>query len=942
MTLRRQPPRCQRPRRQPPGCRLRAVHWALAAGLGLLGTLAAPGGAQADTDAADAGTPQILTGRLSDLPAITHEIASGRRISPIGTLAGTPNFAAAVALSGARAYVLSSGATRAQSVTAYRAADLQRLGAVEGYRQTVPGEAAAAGVLRIARQDFFQGLATGPDGRVYAAGGASDVLLALRPTATGLAELQRYRLAFHPFPADQYPYRYQGSRGSAYHFYPDGVALDHTGRHAYVTGLLSNAVARIDLATGATQYANAGPYPFAPVLADHGRRLVVSDWGGCGVRVFDAASLKPLGRVCLGPRTGPDNADPGIHPTALAVVPDTADVVFAAANLDAAVEVDTRSLKVVRRFDDAPYPGAPPGSYPDAVAVHGGRLYVANAGNNDVAVFDLASGRRLGLIPTAWYPTALAAGPDALYIAAAKGLGSGPNLKHQWVGNMMHGAVQRIAYARLDAELPRLTATALADNGFAPAERAALERANRKTTAWLRRHIRTVVFILRENKTFDEELGRYRPAGRWADPKLALYGPRQLPNLYAWADRYALFDNFYADGEVTAQGHQWVTGASDSDFVQRTWPQYYSGRGLVPNPGWTQSLVPAKLADGTGGIPGGEADPYAIYTNLSKLGKWSNPWIAYPERLYLFNSLLAHHVDFEDFGEFVSRNEAGVIAPAMRAHLAVDFPGWDRMILDTQRARVAVDWMRGHARDLPRFMYLWLPDDHTAGSSPCYYTPDYYVADNDQATARIVHYLSTTPQWKHMLVIVTEDDAQSGADHIDAHRTFAVALGPWVRHVQVTRRYSQVNLVRTIEAVLDLPPMSQWDANAAVIDGIWRAHPDDAPVPVQPLRTPVAYNAGSCPDGKLLRRIAGASGQTVTAAWLRAHLRETGTPPPQADDSYTPTSLLKVPGPEQMRQEWAATYGQAGYRRVMAYLRQLAHQQHAPLSHFLANEDDDD
>lgn len=905
----------------------------------LMGVLVLSTAARADSGRIE-GAPVIS--RLDDLSAITHVIATGRRVSPVGTLVGTPNFATSVVVAGKAAYVLASGATHTQTVTAYDARDLRRLGQVSGFKGEIPDNVAAIGVIRVAHQDFFQGLAAGMDGRIYAAGGVSDGLLALHVGHDGFKVLRRYALAYHAFPKDQYPYRYQGSRGGAYHFYPDGVAVDQDGRHAYVTGLLSNAVARIDLDTGATQYANAGPYPFAPVLTDRGHRLVVSDWGGCGVRVLDARSLKPLGRVCVGPTTGPGNADPGIHPTALVTVPGTDDIVFVAANLDEAVEVDTRSLKVVRTFDDAPYSGAPPGSYPDAVAIHGGRLFVANAGNNDVAVFDLTSGRRLGLIPTAWYPTGLAAGPEALYTAAAKGLGSGPNLAHQWVGTMMPGTLQRISYARIDAELSRLTKVALSDNGFAPGQREALGQANREVTRRLRSHIRYVVFILRENKTFDEELGDYKAAGRWADPRLALYGPRELPNLFAWADRYALFDNFYADGEVTAQGHQWVTGASDSDFVQRTWPQYYSGRGLVPNPGWTQSLVPAKLTDGTGGIPGGAANPYAIYTDLPKLGRWSNPWIAYPERLYLFNSLLAHHVSFEDFGEFVSRNEAGVIAPAMRAHLAVNFPGWDRMILDTQRAHVAVDWMRQHAGDLPHFIYIWLPDDHTAGRSPCYYTPDYYVANSDQATAQIVHYLSTTSQWKHMLVFVTEDDAQSGADHIDAHRTFTVALGPWVRHTQVTTRYSQVNLIRTIEAILDLPPMSQWDANAAVIRGLWREHSDDSEVPVHPMQVPVAYNPGVCPDGKLLRRLAGASGQTVTAAWLRTHLRpDAGEPPPKADDRYTPTSLLKVPGPEQMRQEWIATKGRASYDHTLRYLRALANRQHAPMSHFVASDDDD-
>ncbi len=883
----------------------------------------------------------VLQGQLGDLDAITHVIATGRRISPIGALAGTANFPSSVVVAQGAAYVLADGATHTQSVARYAARTLTPEGKVLGVLGAVNADG-PQGVLQIPRENFFQGLAVGAHGTVYAAGGSTDVLVAMRPGPKGFALAERYALTYHPFPKSQYPYYYQGLHRGLRHFYPDGVALSPRGGHAYVTGLLSNAVARINLRTGTARYANAGPYPFAPALTDHGRRLVVTDWGGCGVTVLNSRTLRPLGRICTGPVTGPNNVDPGIHPTALVAVPGGSKVIFTAANLDEAVEVDARTLRVVRIFNDAPYPGAPPGSYPDAVALHGGRVFVANAGNDDVALFDLASGRPLGLIPTGWYPTGIDAGRHALYVVAAKGLGSGPNLHFQWVGNMMHGLLQRISYAQIARDLPRLTHVALADNGFTARSRHALAARNARLTRMLRRHIRYVVFILRENKTFDEELGRLKGVGHWADPHLALYGPRELPNLFAWARHDALFVNFYADGEVTAQGHQWTTGASDSDFVQRTWPQYYSGRGLVGNPGWTQSLLPARR----GGVgPAGRTrltrDPYSDYVNLSVLGQWSNPWIAYPERLYLFNDLQAHRVSFEDFGEFVSRTEAGVIPKPLRAHLARQFPGWDRMILDTQRASVAERWMRRHAARLPHFMYIWLPDDHTAGRTPCYYTPDYYVANNDLATARIVHYLSTTPQWKHMVVFVTEDDAQSGADHIDAHRTFAVALGPWVRRVDVTTRYSQVNIVRTIEAVLHLSPMSQWDANAAVIGGIWRRTPDDAPVPVITPKVPVAFNPGKCSRSRLLRRMTAASGNVLSRSWLHAHRGRLAQQLPPASDWYTPTSLLKITGPQQMRQEWVGAKGETSYARTMRYLRRYARAHHAPVSHYLANDDDD-
>jgi YVTN family beta-propeller protein len=875
------------------------------------------------------------SGLLKDLAGVTHVIATGRRISPVGRVAGTDNFPSSVVRVAGSVFVLSNGATRSQSIVRFQARTLQRQAAVEGLRGRAVGQA-VAGVVVLPRQNFFQGLASGPGHMLYAAGGDSDTLLALHASGGELTIVRHYPLQFQAFPKTQYPYWYQGLHGRTRHFFSDGVAISSSGRFAYVTGLLSNSVARVNLGTGAVQYGNAGAYPFAPVLTDHGRRLVVSDWGGCGVTVLSSRTLRTLGRICIGPKTGPGNTDPGVHPTAIAAVAGGSRVLFTASNLDEVVEADARTLRIVRVIDDSPYRHAPPGSYPDGIAVHAGRVYVANAGNNDVAVFDLASGRALGLIPTAWYPTGVAAGHHALFVVCAKGMGSGPNLRHQWVGDMMHGVLQRVPYAQIRAKLAQFTAVARADNGFGRATRERRAQKNAEVARRLRRHIRYVVVILRENKTFDEEFGKFRGLGSWADPHLALYGPRELPNLFGYARRGALFANFYADGEVTAQGHQWMTGASDSDFVQRTWPQYYSGRGLVGNPGWTQSLVPVSRGSGPGGSGpvGGKkvtANPYSDSIDLSVLGRWSNPWIAYPERLYLFNDLQAKHVSFEDFGEFITRSEAGAIPRALRAHVAGQFPGWDRLTLDTERAHVAVNWMRRHARHLPHFMYIWLPDDHTAGRTPCYYTPDYYVANNDEATAQIIHYLSTTAQWKHMAVFITEDDAQSGADHIDAHRTFAVALGPWVRRTLVTKRYSQVNILRTVEAIFRLPPLSQWDANASVISGVWRNKADAALEPIQVPRVPVALNPGTCRRRSLLGR---GTTQRASPARVRA---AASLPPLRA--WYTPTSLLKVPGEEQMRQEWIASKGRASYRRTLQYLRAWAQAHHAPLSQYVANDD---
>ena len=908
-------------------------------------------------------------------------LPTGRIVAPVGKLNGTPNFPVMLVLQGNRVAVLANGATPFQTLTFYDAQTLKRLDRLAAFSKVAPPKPVAlatsggSGIVEnplhagpagevyvpkedaaqkiahakatlaaernpraiptvlLSHSDLFQGLTAGPGGIFYATGGDSDKVVALRSVRGKVEVTHQYMLQWQPFPRNQYPYQYQGDHQKKYLFYPDSVVAGPSDHHLYVTGMLSNSLARINLATGKTDYVNVGAYPFAVTLADRDQRLVVSDWGGNGVTILDRATFHVIGHVATGPAEGPATIAAGVHSTAMSAVPDSPDVFVADANVDKIVEVDTQTMQPLRVINDSPYHNAPPGSYPDGLAVAAGKLFVANAGNNDVAVYDVHNGQRLGLIPTAWYPTALAVADGALYVTCAKGLGSGPNLQWQYIGNMMHGVLQQVELSALPTHLAQWTQDSLRNDGFALSQRTTQHTQDVQTTAFLKKHIRYVVFILRENKTFDEDLGDYPATGKWADRHFDLYNQKELPNLYKLAHHYALFVNFMADGEVTAQGHQWVDGASDSDVVQRLWPEYYSNRGLLWNagPGGSASLKPKA--------PGAH-NPYHYD---EKLGDFTNPWISYPERLYLFNDLLQNHMSFEDFGEDITRARDGVIRSALKAHVAKSYPSWDRMILDTDRARLAINWLKRHpGAKFPHFVYIWLPDDHTAGLAPCYYTPDYYVANNDYATAKFIHYLSTTPEWRHMVVFLTEDDAQSGADHINAHRTLALAMGPWIKKgVLATPLYSQVNIVKTIEATLGLPPMSQWDENAAVLSGIWTDHPDFAPTPpVLPIRVPVAFNMGKCTDRLLLRREAGAAGHILTPAWLKAHTGPHGRhlAAVSQQHAYTPTSLLKVSGPEQLKQEWIASKGMKNYDRFMAYLRHYAQAHGVTIASYEANE----
>ncbi len=886
-----------------------------------------------------------------------------RRVTPVGTIVSTPNFPTRVLSVAGHVLVLANGATPFQTVTWY-GLDLQRqvrlatfsaqapthvsvVTAAKGSAKAlIPLHTGAAGWVYstnqpvkvrlaeamaaakaeenphaipttiVSHSDLFQGLATGPTGIVYATGGNSDEVLALQMTADKAHVIRRYPLRWQSFPKNQYPYTYQADHArKPYRFYPDSVAVGPHDRHLYVTGMLANSLARVDIRTARTQYVNVGPYPFSVILADRGRRLAVSEWAGRGVTILERRTLKVLGTVPTGPALGAHTAAAGVHPTAMAAMAHGPYIWVADANDDALVEVNSLTLKAVRVIADSPYTNAPPGSYPDALAVAGDTLYVANAGNDDVAVYDLATDTRLGLIPTGWYPSSLTVAHAVLYVVSAKGLGTGPNLQWQYIGDMMHGMLQRVPLRDLSRKLPGWTHTALQDDRFLPAQRRVLALRNSRTRAHLRRHIRYVVFILRENKTFDEDFGDYGPAGKWANTHFDLYGPRELPNLYEWARHNTLFANFMADGEVTAQGHQWTDGASDSDVVQRLWPEIYSHRGLIWNAGPGGNGPLNSKADGS-------HNPFEYARK--KLGAFTNPWISYPERLYLFNNLLAHHISFEDFGEDITRARDGVIRTALLAHVDRTYPGWDRMILDRSRVAAAISWLEAHrGTSFPHFMFIWIPDDHTAGQKACYYSPDFYVAANDHATAEFLHYLSGTPQWRHMVVFLDEDDAQSGADHINAHRTLGLAMGPWVNSGDLdTQPLSQVNIVRTIEAILDLPAMSQWDANASVISGIWRKTPRRDSIPVLAMQVPVQFNAGKCSNRLLLRREAGAVGHALTAQWLELHTdpHGDGSGSIALSQRYTPTSILKVPGPEQLRQEWIASKGAASYKAFQRYL----------------------
>jgi len=645
---------------------------------------------------------------------------------------------------------------------------------------------------------LFLGVAVSPDGqRVYASAGGNNKIRVYDLMAGVLHERAPILL---------------GDPGAR--IYPAGLALSADGRQLYVALNLANAVAFVDTATGTVQQRvnlapparadDIGRLPYLVVVA--GQKLYVSEWNGAGVSVIDIGEARVLRRLPT-----------GAHASGLALAPHGRRLYVANAASDTVSVIDTEADAVVGGVDLSPYPRAPMGSMPNALAISadGYTLYVANGGSNDVAVVDTRSLAIRGLIPTAWFPTALHAARDGrlLYVTNMKGLGAGPNPRgpnpehptpaEQYVANMARGTLSVIEVSEGEG-LARYTAQVIKNNGFDETRKRLTRRGQDTTPHAIPRRvgdpslIHHVVYIIKENRTYDQVLGDL-PQGD-GDPSLVLFGRDVTPNHHALAETFVLFDNCYTDAEVSADGHNWATAAVATDYVQKLWPANYSGRNR-----------PNDFQDGSGA-------PAAVAGSLWERAAQSG--ITY--RVY------------GEFADFRSKPPAVVPQPfakALAEHLSPTYAGFDLAITDQARVDAWEKEFEEFVRKgtVPALMILSLPSDHTALTRHGAPTPKAMVADNDLALGRVVAALSHSPVWRETAVFVIEDDAQNGPDHVDAHRTVCLVASPYARRGSVDHTmYSTVSMLRTMELVLGIAPMSQFDAAAAPMVAAFR----DTPVPV--------------------------------------------------------------------------------------------------------------
>ena len=693
---------------------------------------------------------------------------------------------------------------------------------------------------------------------------------------------------------------------------------------------LSDDVLLLDAATGAIDHrfdlaeSDAVPstYPIDIAVAKDGARAFVALWNASEIVELDLVH-GVVGRKLLLLKPSSPIA-PGTHPCAFQLSPDGRTLYVALANRDAIAAVNIASGQfAIKGYFDTRLPAQSYfGAEPEALAINadGSRLYAANAITDAIAVIDTMklkskAARKgfvepIGFIPTEWMPMSMAFVPSpsggALYVATAKGKGTGPNnapqpeteesrkrgvhLATTYIATLLYGSLAALPAAQIEQNLPAWTQLVIESNRMKAAQEK-LPFAHGAPNP-----IHHVIYIIKENRTYDQIFGDLQQNGRPVangDPSLTMYGQSITPNLHKLALQFGVLDNFFDSGEVSGDGHVWSTAAIGTDYLEKTWQQSYRGS--------------QRTYDYEGVVANG-------YPLLQKI-----PDVNEPASGYLWGNLAAHHNSYYHFGEFISTtfcNEARVADPQLGpllqgsacarkavapgdplpaewgggtnqwpwsipliaanvatkpelvGHFAPESPDFELRVPDQIRVEVFLRHLQGWLADLqaghdtmPAFILLRLPNDHTAGTTPGGPTPKSSVADNDLAVGRAVEAISHSPFWPSTAFFILEDDAQNGADHVDAHRSLAVVVSKYSPHGPLTagtpqtaaahltagasltaaapysaatpfidsRFYSTVSVVRTMETLLGLPPMNNNDAFSSLISTLFTGPGDQPP-----------------------------------------------------------------------------------------------------------------
>ena len=622
---------------------------------------------------------------------------------------------------------------------------------------------------------------------------------------------------------------------------PAGIAVSPDGKKIYVALNLSNRLVELDAATGKVlRIWEVGIAPYDVAVA--GKKIYVSNWGGRRAAADGVTGPAGLGtRVRVDPvrfiasegsvsvidldRTNQTEIVTGLHTCALALSPNGKFLVVANAGSDTLDVIDTHTDKIVETIFARQSPGDPFGAQPNALVFDksGKTLFVCNGTQNAIAVvqFDPGKSTLLGLIPVGWFPGAIVfdASRKQIYVANLKGMnrGPGPFSVGQYYNTL---SLVPVPSAK---KLAELTQTALADLRHPLLAQARLPARTNQIAQPVPERVgepsvfQHVIYIIKENRTYDQILGDVKTGN--GDTGICNFGGRVTPNEHKLVRDFVLLDNTYCCGMVSADGHQWADSALASDYIERSgasgWPRSYSFQGedaLALSPAgciWDDALAHGKTVR-----------DYGEFTWTYKA--WKNP--AQKGAL----DFLACYRDFMDGSNAIAYT-CGPNVASLQPFTATNTAGWDLDVPDVFRAgQFNKDLKRfEQTGNLPDFIILWLPTDHTSGTRFGSPTPEAQVADNDLALGQIVDAVSHSRFWTNTCIFAVEDDPQSGADHVSGFRTTAYVASPYTkRGVTVSTQYNQTSLLRTMELMLGLPPMNQMDATATPLFDCFTNTPD--------------------------------------------------------------------------------------------------------------------
>lgn len=677
---------------------------------------------------------------------------------------------------------------------------------------------------RVTVPETYGGLVWSPDGsRLFVGGGFDEVVHRFEYQNGYLSDRRNFSCKSNPTAP-------QGCIA--------GLALSADGKQLWVANAFGSNVVVLDAELGRLLHQiefEAESYPYMVVLDPLRKRAYVSLWGGSAVAVVDLPGMARVASVPTGP-----------HPNEMLMSLDGRYLFVANANHNTVTVHDLeQDGKGVSTIGTAIDPAAPAGCTPNALALtpDGSVLFVANADTNDVAavnVKDPTQATPLGFIPTGWYPTCVRVSRDGrtIWIANGKGGTSAPNREgpnplvrggglRQYIGGLFRGSLSVVPMptpARMSEFSKTVYECSPVQRGNPLAVRGTREDPSNPIPARVGdpSPIKYCVFIVKENRTYDQVFGDMSEGN--GEPSLCLFPENVTPNHHALAREFVLLDNFYVESEVSADGHEWTMGAYATDFVERTWPLGYRGDRRVPYP-----------AEGN----------FAIAT---------------PAGGYLWDRAKAKGVSYRSYGEFVENGPtpdqpATTKVENLKDHFDPWFRGYDLDYSDLLRADRFLEEVARFEREggMPQLCIVRLPNDHTSGTVPGKLTPTAMVAQNDLALGRIVEGLSRSRFWNEMAIFVVEDDAQNGSDHVDAHRTVALVAGPFVKSKYVdSSLYTTSSMLRTMELILGLDPMSQFDASALPMYASFTSQADATPYACRPAQVDIeAVNPANAPGAAL-------------------------------------------------------------------------------------------